>query len=64
VCEKVIEIEEQEALPDGTIPEHARIFEMDLRLHEEKGGHMTYKRRWRSEDGSESIEAIQENLNW
>ena len=60
VCEKVIELEEAAASPDGTIPEHARIYEMDLRLREETGGSITYKRRLRDGD----IEEIQENLNW
>ena len=60
VCEKVIELEEQAALPDGTIPEHARIFEMDLRLREEKGASITYKRRLRDGD----VEAIEADVHW
>jgi hypothetical protein len=60
VCEKVIELEEQGALLDGTIPEHARVYEMDLRLREEKGGSITYKRRLRDGD----IETIQADVIW
>lgn len=60
VCEKVIELEEGAALPDGTIPEHARIYEMDLHLHEEKGAQIAYKRRLRDGD----IESIQADLIW
>lgn len=59
VCETVIELEERGALPDGTIPEHARIFSMDISLSEDKGASITYKRRL--ENGE--IEAIQADVD-
>ena len=60
----MIAIEEREALPDGTIPEHARIWGMDVQLSEDSGSTITHKRCLSSEDHAGSVETIQENLSW
>ena len=62
VCERVIELEEAGALDDGTIPEHARIYEMDVFLGGEKGAEISHK-KWVGE-GREAdyVEIVHENI--
>lgn len=51
VAERFIQLEESAALPDGFIPEGARIYEMDVSL-EEDGGQVIFKRHVRNQDGT------------
>lgn len=44
VCERMIELEEAGALEDGTIPEHARIYQIDVTLDGEHGAEITHKK--------------------
>jgi hypothetical protein len=62
VCERIIELEEAGALDDGTIPEHARIYEMDVFLGGEKGAEITHKKWVGGGRDAEYIEIVHENI--
>ena len=62
VCERIIELEEAGALDDGTVPEHARIYQTDVLLGGEQEAQITYK-KWVGEGRDpEYVEIVQENI--
>lgn len=52
VAERIIKLEEENALPDGQVPESARIYMLDIHFGEDGSGQIVYKKLLPKSDGS------------